>query len=76
MAVDQTLGFLLLGLNPRLEYDEAFDKFIRLLSRQLSVSLSSARMMKRAKVKQAELSRDLAEGESRFKAITELNTAG
>lgn len=75
-AGEEVLGFLLIGLNPRRAYDEDYDGFVQLLNRQLSTSLTSAALMEQAKRKQAELSKNLAEGESRFKALTELNTAG
>lgn len=75
-AGEEVLGLLLIGLNPRRAYDEDYAGFIELLHRQLSMSLTSAALIEQAKVKQAELSKDLAEGESRFKALTELNAAG
>lgn len=75
-AGGETLGFLLLGLNPRRAYDDDYGRFLDLLNRQLSTSLTTAALMDQAKVKQAELSKHLAEGESRFKALTELNAAG
>ena len=75
-AGEEILGFLLIGLNPRRAYDEDYAGFVELLNRQLSTSLTSAALMEQAKRKQAELSKDLAEGESRFKALTELNAAG
>lgn len=75
-AGEEILGFLLIGLNPRRAYDEDYGGFVQLLNRQLSTSLTSAALMEQAKRKQAELSKNLAEGESRFKAMTELNTAG
>ncbi len=75
-AGEVVLGLLFLGLNPRRAYDEDFDGFIKLLSRQLSTSLTAAVLIEQAKLKQAELSKNLAEGQSRFKALTELNTAG
>lgn len=75
-AGEETLGFLLLGLNPRRAYDDDYGRFLDLLNRQLSTSLTTAALMDQAKVKQAELSKHLAEGESRFKALTELNAAG
>ena len=75
-AGEEVLGFLLIGLNPRRAYDEDYGGFVLLLSRQLSTSLTSAALMEQAKRKQAELSKDLAAGESKFKALTELNTAG
>ena len=75
-AGEETLGFLLIGLNPRRAYDEDFAGFLELLSRQVSTSLTSAALMEQAKRKQAELSKNLAVEESRFKALTELNAAG
>ena len=75
-AGEEVLGFLLIGLNPRRAYDEDYARFLELLNRQLSMSLTSATLMEQARRKQAELSKDLAAGESKFKALTELNAAG
>ncbi|KAK3173165.1 hypothetical protein OEA41_006494 [Lepraria neglecta] len=75
-AAEETLGFLLMGLNPRRLYDEDYQRFIQLLNRQLSTSLTSALLIARAKQKQAELSNELAASDSRFRAMTELNTTG
>lgn len=75
-AGEEILGFLLMGLNPRRPYDEDYAGFVQLLNRQLSTSLASAALMEQARRKQAELSKDLAEGESRFKTLTELNAGG
>ena len=73
---EEVLGFLLMALNPRRAYDEDYGGFLELLNRQLSTSLTSAALMEQAKREQAELSRNLAAEESRFKALTELNAAG
>ena len=75
-AGEEIRGFLLIGLNPRRAYDEDYDGFIELLNRQLSTSLTSAALMEQAKRKQAELSKNLADEESKFKTLTELNAAG
>lgn len=75
-AADDILGFLLMGLNSRRCYDDDYQDFMQLLSRQLSTSLTSALLIKKAKQKQLELSNDLAASESRFRALTELNTTG
>lgn len=75
-AGEKPLGFLLVGLNPRRMYDDDYGGFLELLNRQLSTSLTSATLIEQAKRKQAELSENLAERESRFKALTELNPAG
>lgn len=75
-AAEEITGFLLLGLNPRRAYDDDYDGFMQLMSRQLATSLTSAVLMEQAKQNQAKLSKDVAESESRFKALTELNSAG
>ena len=54
-AAKEITGFLLLGLNPRRAYDDDYDGFIQLLSRQLATSLTSAVLMEQAKQKQARL---------------------
>ncbi|KAF2150646.1 hypothetical protein K461DRAFT_229577 [Myriangium duriaei CBS 260.36] len=38
---ESTLGFLILGVNPRRPYDEDYSLFVQLLSRQLATSLAS-----------------------------------
>lgn len=38
---DSTIGFLILGVNPRRPYDDDYNLFIQLLSRQLATSLAS-----------------------------------
>jgi len=38
---ESTLGFLVLGINPRRPYDDDYNLFIQLLSRQLATSLAS-----------------------------------
>ena len=75
-AGEEILGFLLIGLNPRRAYDDDYEGFLKLLDRQLSTSLTSAALIEQAKRKQAELSRNLAYEESRFRSMTELNAAG
>ena len=49
IAAEETLGFLLMGLNPRRPYDEDYQGFIQLVHRQLSTSLTSALLVDRAK---------------------------
>lgn len=38
---DSTLGFLIMGTNPRRPYDEDYDLFVQLLGRQLATSMAS-----------------------------------
>ena len=60
LAGTRTLGFLLMGLNSRRPYDDDYQRFIKLLSGQLSTALHSAVLMEQATLNQAELSRQLA----------------
>lgn len=60
LAGTRTLGFLLIGLNSRRPYDDEYQRFIKLLSGQLSTALYSAVLMEQATLNQAELSRQLA----------------
>ncbi|KAL8918100.1 MAG: hypothetical protein Q9208_007540 [Pyrenodesmia sp. 3 TL-2023] len=68
--------YLLLGLNPRKAYDGDYEQFIELLNRQLATSITSADLMDQARINQAKLSRQVADGEARFKIMTETNPAG
>ena len=38
---DNTVGFLVVGVNPRRPYDDDYDLFVQLLSRQLATSMAS-----------------------------------
>ncbi|KAM7209017.1 putative signal transduction histidine-protein kinase [Naviculisporaceae sp. PSN 640] len=40
-AGDMVVGFIVLGVNPRREYDDEYELFVTLLSRQLATSLAS-----------------------------------
>ena len=83
LAGDEVSGFLLMGLNPRRIYDEDYQSFIQLLSRQLLTSLTSTVLIEQAGRNQATLTneliirtREVAETESRFKALAELTPVG
>jgi GAF domain-containing protein len=41
MSGDSILGFLVMGVNPRRSYDDDYQLFIQLLSRQLATSMAS-----------------------------------
>ena len=82
-AGDEVRGFLLLGLNPRSIYDEDYQSFIQLMSRQLLTSLTSTTLIEQAGLNEANLAsqlvirtREVAETESRFKALAELTPIG
>ena len=83
LAGEDVSGFLLMGLNPRRMYDEDYQSFIQLLSRQLLTSLTSTTLIEQASRNQADLAnqllirtREVAETESRFKALAELTPIG
>jgi len=74
---DSSMGFLFLGLNPRTPYDEDYQKFVSLLSRQLITSLASIvlyeeellrgqKAVKQYARKQAQLSEKLESSEQKF----------
>ena len=77
LAGTQTIGFLLIGLNSRRAYDDDYQRFVKLLSGQLSTSLNSAVLMEQAVLNQAELSKQLAlrtreveESQKRYESVT------
>ncbi len=74
---DSCMGFLFLGLNPRTPYDEDYQNFVSLLSRQLITSLASIVLyeeelrrgqnaVKQSARKQAQLSEKLESSEQKF----------
>lgn len=80
---EETLGFLVMGLNPRRAYNEDYASFVKLLGRQLTTSMTSAVLFDQAKLKHSHLSeqlvlrtREAAEIEARFKTLAELNPVG
>ncbi|KAI9808847.1 MAG: hypothetical protein M1827_007170 [Pycnora praestabilis] len=82
-AGNKVSGFLLVGLNPRRAYDNDYQRFIQLLSRQLSTSMSSAVLMEQAALSQEKLSKQLAirtreaeESQERFSRIADLMPIG
>lgn len=68
---NETLGYLVMGINPRRPYDDDYSTFVQMLSRQISTALASVvlfeeeiragmRAKRRADVAQLELSEQLA----------------
>lgn len=76
LKASQSKYYFLLGLNPRKAYDSDYEQFTELLNRQLATLITSANMMNQARIDHAKLSRQLVEGEARFKIMTETNPAG
>ncbi|ETN42893.1 uncharacterized protein HMPREF1541_02051 [Cyphellophora europaea CBS 101466] len=56
---ESTLGFLVMGTNPRRPYDEDYDLFVQLLGRQLATSIASVVLFE-AEIKKSEKAARLA----------------
>jgi signal transduction histidine kinase len=56
---DNVLGFMILGINPRLPYDSEYDQFIQQLSRQMATSIASVVLIKE-ELRQSKLAAELA----------------
>ena len=56
---DSTLGFLVIGTNPRRPYDDDFDLFVQLLARQLATSIASVVLFEE-EIKKGEIAAQLA----------------
>lgn len=80
---EHVLGFLVIGVNPRREYDDDYQSFIQLLDRQLATSLASVTLMESeirrsrnaaeaAAVERSRLSEELAVERSRLQRIAEV----
>lgn len=80
---ENVLGFLVIGVNPRREFDEDYQSFIQLLDRQLATSLASVTLMESeirrsrnaaeaAAVERSRLSEELAVERSRLQRIAEV----
>jgi len=84
---DSTMGFLLLGVNPRTPYDESYQRFVVLLGRSLASSLASIVLLEQERRSgqlaaeqsartQAQLAEELDEQTQRFKALADVVPCG
>jgi len=82
---ENVLGFLVIGVNPRREFDEDYQSFIQLLDRQLATSLASVTLaeteIRRSQVaaeaaalERSRLSEELAVERSRLERIAEVRS--
>ncbi|ERF75340.1 hypothetical protein EPUS_00133 [Endocarpon pusillum Z07020] len=84
---ESTLGFLVMGTNPRRPFDDDYDLFVQLLARQLATSVASVVLFEE-EIKRGEraaqlaaqdrlhLSNELAESEIKFTRMAELSPVG
>ena len=84
---ESTLGFLVMGTNPRRPFDDDYDLFVQLLARQLATSVASVvlfeeeikrgeRAAQLAAQDRMQLSNELAESEIKFTRMAELSPVG
>jgi PAS domain-containing protein len=84
---ENVMGFLVIGVNPRRQFDDDYQAFIRLLDRQLATSLASVTLfeaeIKRgisaaeaAAIERSRLSEELAVQRSRLQRMAEISPVG
>ena len=84
---ENVLGFLVVGVNPRRQFDDDYQAFIRLLDRQLATSLASVSLLEAevnrgltaaeaAALERSRLSEELAVQKSRLQRIAEVSPVG
>jgi hypothetical protein len=84
---ENVLGFLLIGMNPRRPYDDAYISFTAMLNRQLATSLASIILFEEeirrgktaaeaAAIEQEHLTQQLAVQTSRLERMTSLSPVG
>ncbi len=76
LSAERVLGFLVACINPRRPYDQEYSRFAQGLSRQLSSTLSTILAHEQAEVREARLSRELAESEKRIRRMAEMAPVG
>jgi PAS domain-containing protein len=81
------MGFLVVGVNPRRQFDDAYHSFIKLIDRQLATSLASVSLLENeirrgltaaeaAAIERSRLSEELAVQRSRLQRIAEVSPVG
>lgn len=72
----QTAGFMIIGTNPLLEYDEDYQHFIEELGRLSSAALSSSIGFEAAKAREAKLYKELTETEKFIRRVADVTPVG
>jgi PAS domain-containing protein len=81
------MGFLVVGVNPRRQFDDDYSSFIKLIDRQLATSLASVSLLENeirrgltaaeaAAIERSRLSEELAVQRSRLQRMAELSPVG
>jgi PAS domain S-box-containing protein len=69
-------GFVIIGLNPRRDFDDDHQQFVTDLRRQLVTILTSVLTVEQAKSRENQLTHDLAESERRIRTMAEYAPMG
>jgi PAS domain-containing protein len=83
----QVLGFLVVGVNPRRQFDDDYQSFFKLIDRQLATSLASVSLLENeirrgltaaeaAALERSRLSEELAAQRSRLQRVAEVSPVG
>jgi len=83
----QVMGFLVVGVNPRRQFDDGYQSFIKLIDRQLATSLASVSLLENeirrgltaaeaAALERSRLSEELAVQRSRLQRMAEVSPVG
>jgi PAS domain-containing protein len=81
------MGFLVVGVNPRRQFDDDYQSFVKLIDRQLATSLASVSLLENeirrgltaaeaAAIERSRLSEELAVQRSRLQRIAEVSPVG
>jgi len=77
------IGFVIVGLNPRREFDQDYERYARLWCRQLATSAASVVLLEQEMARQKQLTAQLSlstkkaqESETRFSRFAELSNVG
>lgn len=73
---ENVMAFLLIGVNPRLPYDDSYVTFVNMLNRQMATSLASVILFEEETRRGQTLSEQLAMQTLRMQRMTELSPVG
>jgi hypothetical protein len=76
LSAERAFGFIVTFVNPRRPYDQEYSQFAEGLGRQLSSILATVLAHEQAEVREARLSKELAESEKRIRRMAEMAPVG
>lgn len=76
VVADEVVGFLIMGLNPRREYDEDYKQFIHEVGRLSSAAVAGSIGFDKAKAREAELAKRLTDREGFVRTLAQIAPVG